>query len=843
MAKVSGKKWIIVLSIFIFLCVVFLSVKFLIKPTDTNKQQTYTLRWSSVKEGETAILSLIKNQNYNEVEKAVDKLMSDFAGNQGLSEALYRIAEEYRWAGKSEEASAIYKKVVQNFPQSWHATRAEIGIPRENVTHLITLGYYASAQDAIDKMISDFAEHPDLPDALYWLADKYRWSGRHDEAKNLYQRIVQNYPNSGVASKAKLGIPREEIMSLILSQDYPGARKAIDKMIADFAGNPDLPDALYGIAETYRWSDKHDETRNLYQRIVQDYPDSGVASKVKLGISREEIMSLLVSGDYANAQKAIDKMIADFAKDPDLPDALYWIAHRYAWCGEDYFFNEEKYDELKNLYDEVKELYKIIIQNYPDNLYSNKAKLGIHKADVFFLIISSDYTGAQKAIDEMIADFAEDPDLPDALYWTAHLYFFAGRYDEAKNLYQRIVQDYPDSSYFESAKIRFARESINCLIMSGDYTGAQKAFAQMIVDFHSHPDLPENILYIASMYKFKASQIEEKENEVIDVSNSEEAQKCLRKAIEIYERLIKEFPSSPTISSAYWSVAEYYGEDLGDYQKAIDYFQKFVDNCPNDERAPDAYYHICQYYNRLMRLGAISKSSALPKIKSAYNTLIKKYPHSEFAEMAKKTIQKGLQLSPNNINFGNINKGTTITKKLYIAKPWDEELVLLKIQPSSDYLSANFSKTADKQNEDFEVEVTLAPNIPLGKFEEKLTIYTTSAKYLKIEIPVTANIKGDIEFHPYTFFFGVVKKGTTPTAKVTIFTTGENLLKIQRIDNPLEGLVSVAITHKTEGKEYEITATLKDNAPIGTIKGTITIRTNNSDQPKIEISVYALIKE
>ncbi|MBU0533739.1 MAG: DUF1573 domain-containing protein [Candidatus Omnitrophica bacterium] len=219
-------------------------------------------------------------------------------------------------------------------------------------------------------------------------------------------------------------------------------------------------------------------------------------------------------------------------------------------------------------------------------------------------------------------------------------------------------------------------------------------------------------------------------------------------------------------------------------------------------------------------------------------------------------IKTRIVIFPTNIDFGDvmgedINKGAFISKKTYIITPEDEEFIITNTESTSKYLFVQVSKNKkisykgiEKNYQGFEVEVSLSPDIPVGKFEEKVTIYTTSEKYPKIEIPVTGNIKEEkmIESRPNMFFFGFVNKGETPASKMTIFTTGKEPLKIERIENPLD-CISVAITPKTEDKEYEITATLKDNAPTGSIKGNITIHTNNPDQPKIEIPVYGLVKE
>jgi hypothetical protein len=136
----------------------------------------------------------------------------------------------------------------------------------------------------------------------------------------------------------------------------------------------------------------------------------------------------------------------------------------------------------------------------------------------------------------------------------------------------------------------------------------------------------------------------------------------------------------------------------------------------------------------------------------------------------------------------------------------------------------------------------LEPSAPAGPFEASIMIYWKDKKRERIEIPVTANIENKTDIHPSMLFFGFVKQGETPSTKVTISTTGISPLKIERIENPLP-FISTNLTQIKEGKEYELMATLEKNTPAGVIKGTITIYTNDLDQPEIEIPVYALVEK
>ncbi|MFA5251634.1 MAG: tetratricopeptide repeat protein [Phycisphaerae bacterium] len=378
-------------------------------------------------------------------------------------------------------------------------------------------------------------------------------------------------------ASAKLEQAKSNIVSLVNGGNYAQAKAQTQKLLADFPKNPALPQALYEIAERYRWSDKSDKyecAKGLYQQIIQNYPDSPSASKANLGIAKVKVLSLIVAQDFDGAEKALEELVANFSKHPDLPEKLYWIGRGFGyWDG----------------YEEEKGVYQRIIQNHPDSPFAVKAKLGISRAAVQSLIMSQDYDGAEKAFSKLVTDFKDHPDLHDAIYWIADRYARSGKYEKANILYQRIMQNYPDnSSAIDRAKLGLSMANAQSLIMLGKYDGAEEAIDRLIVDFAGHPDVAKVVRNIGLSYYAKA-RLTNLEGDI------EEGKVFYRKAIEVWERLIFEFPDSEVVPNAYFSSAVCYAQELGEYQKGIDYFQKIVNNWPDFEDAQQAQLLIVEY--------------------------------------------------------------------------------------------------------------------------------------------------------------------------------------------------------------------------------------------------------
>lgn len=297
-----------------------------------------------------------------------------------------------------------------------------------------------------------------------------------------------------------------------------------------------------------------------------------------MGVARVNILSLIESQQYDKAKEPLEKMIADFAKHPDLPEVLYWIARRYGWLDR---------------YEEEKGVYRQIIENCPDSSYANKARLGLSRANVLSLIMSQDYDGAEKAFAKLVVDFKNHPELHDAIYWVADGYARSGKYEKANSLYQQIIQYYPGhSSIVDRAKFGLSIANVQSLVMSGKYDSAEEAIDRLIADFAGHPDLAKVVRNIGQSYYTKAR--------LTNLEGDIEGGKALyRKAIEVWERLIREFPDSEIIPNAYYSSAVCYAQELGEYQKGINYFQKVVNNWPDYEYAQQAQLLIVEYRSKM----------------------------------------------------------------------------------------------------------------------------------------------------------------------------------------------------------------------------------------------------
>jgi len=376
-----------------------------------------------------------------------------------------------------------------------------------------------------------------------------------------------------------------------------------------------VPARLYSIAKKYDGLKKYEEAKGVCEIILKQFPNSSPASNAQIYLSTRNILSLIDTKDYIKAQAELNKLTTDFVGHPDLAEAMYAIAERY---------------ELPGRYEEARFLYEQIVQVYPDSPYASKARYDGPEIYIFSLIASGKYGEAKEAIDKFVADFAEHPALPGALYWFAKRLDSAGQYEQARNIYQQVASQYSNDAHATIAIIEISKVDALSLIEAGDDTAAQKVLDNLIADFADHPDLAEAILVVGEEY-FKKALSNEREG------HSDQAKECYRKTLDVWERIITELPTSSMTAQAYYFLACCYCQ-LGEHRKAIDYCKEVVERWPYYKNAWRAQFMIGRCYEELKQQGLIPDSEANPEIKRAYQKLLESYPDCTVAPIVEKRL-------------------------------------------------------------------------------------------------------------------------------------------------------------------------------------------------------------
>jgi hypothetical protein len=200
-----------------------------------------------------------------------------------------------------------------------------------------------------------------------------------------------------------------------------------------------------------------------------------------------------------------------------------------------------------------------------------------------------------------------------------------------------------------------------------------------------------------------------------------------------------------------------------------------------------------------------------------------------------------LLVSARNLHFGTVKRRGGAKREIVIRDPGDGSLAVNEVTCDSPSVKVSLTRN-DKPDLVYLVTAELKPGAPIGELKGKIKVSTNHPREPIVEIPVAADVVGDIDAFPHQFFLGLLKKGQSASKTITISTTSDKPLVIRKMDSPSD-YVTITALPEIRGKKYSVTATLKDTAPLGLIKGEVVIHTNDRDQREIRVPVYALVED
>jgi len=203
-----------------------------------------------------------------------------------------------------------------------------------------------------------------------------------------------------------------------------------------------------------------------------------------------------------------------------------------------------------------------------------------------------------------------------------------------------------------------------------------------------------------------------------------------------------------------------------------------------------------------------------------------------------------LLVSTRRIHFGEVDANLGAQREIFIKDPGDGSLEVEEVVSDSGLLDVCLVGASRPEEGDtvFPVRLTLKPGVPVGAFEAGITIISNHPKEPRLQIPVFARIKGDIEVSPEVLFLGFVTIGQSASKSVTLRACTARVFAIESLCTSSD-FFSVEISPKDPGREYAATVSLKATAPAGFVECEVHFHTDSPLQPEITVPVHALVED
>jgi hypothetical protein len=131
-------------------------------------------------------------------------------------------------------------------------------------------------------------------------------------------------------------------------------------------------------------------------------------------------------------------------------------------------------------------------------------------------------------------------------------------------------------------------------------------------------------------------------------------------------------------------------------------------------------------------------------------------------------IKRDVAVVPQGINFGDVQKGETVTGSVKLLQLSQNKLVLHRIEVNEKYLNATTSRFREENSRGINIDITLKSEAQVGALNEVITLHTNLKRRPRIDVPVWANILGRIQVQPKILSLGTIPKGGKISQPITV---------------------------------------------------------------------------
>jgi hypothetical protein len=195
---------------------------------------------------------------------------------------------------------------------------------------------------------------------------------------------------------------------------------------------------------------------------------------------------------------------------------------------------------------------------------------------------------------------------------------------------------------------------------------------------------------------------------------------------------------------------------------------------------------------------------------------------------------------PPQLYFGRLRRGEEVTRTVEVLYDAQKPITITKVEhthPAVRVRAEEFEKDGKRGKKLF---VTLTRAVGLGRFNDQITVTTTSQKRPSVTIPVFGSVEGDVLIQPPQVSFGVVRSGESKTQEVSVKSRAAQPVRVLRVESAVAG-VGAELTPVKEGEEYLITLRVNGENGPGRIQGEVRVFTDHPEEKTLTIPLYGMI--
>ncbi len=245
---------------------------------------------------------------------------------------------------------------------------------------------------------------PNLPPVVdlsadFALAAQLAETKDYAQAESIYREIIADYPGTDHAFAAQKGLA----LAAMARKDWDTAVSQADVLIAQYPTNPQLAQALYGIARQFDRGGKQRKAFRYYQACLEHNPSAELALEVK----SKAVVFYAEAMDYATANSMLSDLKAALPAGEDLGKIICKVGRAISINAYNHkHANEEANNDAHRLalayFQEAEQMFQEFVPTWRTEYRAIESRFGIINS-LWALDLKRDCT---KAENELMAEYA-----------------------------------------------------------------------------------------------------------------------------------------------------------------------------------------------------------------------------------------------------------------------------------------------------------------------------------------------------------------------------------------------------------------------------------------------------
>ncbi|MCF8242140.1 MAG: tetratricopeptide repeat protein [Melioribacteraceae bacterium] len=536
-----------------------------------------------------------------EAEEFLQEAISTREENKFIDYSIYSLANLYEKIGDFTSAVTYYDELLAYYKDSQLAPFAQFRI---GVSYFNLKEYDSAVLELSDPIIKRLPEES-RTEAEYVLANSFFRLKDYENASGMYTKILDKYQDEEDANKIKFGLAWVNFQM----KNYDEAYRMFN-VLARTAKDSIAVNSLFWSAECKRYSGGVDLALNVYQRLLDTYPDNKIAAMVnfKIGIiyynkgetaqAERYLISSIVSEDEEAKAKAFS-MLGEMS----LINKDYQTAKNYFSSGIKLKkIARETYDRLllgygvssyyMNEFNDAIATFEELDQDSPR---FEKDKVNFYLAESYFA--KGDFSSAMRHFN--IVNFDNDEVGRQALYGKAYSHFNLKDYADAAYYFNEYIKRYPADVHILDSKLRLADSyygTKNFVEASRLYQEVFERYSGLLNSDFAYYQFGQALFKSDKPYeaiekfkilidRFPQSKYADDSRYLIGWINFQQGN--FRTAINNYVRILDEYTFSAIKPIALYSIGDGYF-NLAEYDSAVTFYSKLIEEYPQTDYVFDA---------------------------------------------------------------------------------------------------------------------------------------------------------------------------------------------------------------------------------------------------------------